>query len=56
MNGHDVPGGLKSPSLLLIWRLYGQVVQCGLGQHEIKATLVGFRHFDTDLNKIYHQI
>lgn len=56
MNGRDVPGGLKSPSLLLIWRLYGQVVQCGLGQHEIAATLVGFRHFNTDLNKINHQI
>lgn len=56
MNGHDVPGGLKSPPLLLIWRLYGQVVQCGLEQHEIKATLVGFRHFNANLNKMYHQI
>lgn len=56
MNGRDVPGGLKSPTRLLIWRLYGHVVQCGLGEHEIKATHNGFRHFNTDLNKMYHRI
>lgn len=31
MNGHDVLGGLESPASLLIRRLDGLVVQCGLG-------------------------
>lgn len=30
MDGHDIVGGLESPASLLIWRLDGLIVQCGL--------------------------
>lgn len=33
VDGHYVPRGLKSPPMLLIWWLYGHIVQSGLGQH-----------------------